>query len=171
MPDVDVDEIVAELRERIAVRRAAGEYPIGLEQQLESEFQWMMRAIDRHEIDTDRLGTMVDAVAAAANGMPVAAETTSRLPGGSAAHHVAGNVVRRHVNPLADSVRSLGESVADALEEIRRLFVAQSAADERQLHDVIAGVMDRLAVIDHLVELTTDLERRVAELESGRRET
>jgi ubiquinone biosynthesis protein UbiJ len=79
-------------------------------------------------------------------------------------------VVSRHITPLAESVRDLGVSVAEALTEIRRLLQAQSAADERQLLDVLSGVMDRLAVIDHLVELTTNLEQRVAQLESDRRE-
>ncbi len=170
MPDVDVDEIVATLRERIADRRAAGDYPIGLEQQLESEFQGMLRAIDRHEIDTEKLGALVQSVIVAAHEMRLDAATDSRVPGGSTAHYATARVVSRHITPLAESVRDLGVSVAEALDEVRRLVQAQSAADERQLLDVLAGVMDRLAVIDHLVELTTDLERRVTQLESDRRE-
>ena len=169
MPDVDVDEVVAAINERIAARRAAGDYPIGLEQQLESEFQGMMRAIDRHEIDTETLRSLVQSVIVAAHEMRLETATDSRLPGGAAAHQAAGRIVSRHITPLAESVRDLGVSVASALDEVRRLVQAQSAADERQLLDVLSGVMDRLAVIDHLVELTTDLERRVAQLESDRR--
>ena len=170
MPDVDVDEVVAALNQRISDRRAAGDYPIGMEQQLESEFQGMMRAIDRHEIDTEPLRTLVQAVVVAAHEMRLDTATDSRVPGGSASHHAAGRLVSRHITPLAESVRDLGVSVASALDEVRRLVQAQSAADERQLLDVISGVMDRLAVVDHLVELTTDLERRVTQLESDRRE-
>jgi hypothetical protein len=170
VPDVDVDQIVAALKERIAERRAAGDYPIGMEQQLESEFEGMMRAIDRHEIDTERLGALVQSVIVAAHEMRLEAATDSRVPGGSSAHQATARVVSRHITPLAESVRDLGVSVAEALAEIRRLLQAQSAADERQLLDVLSGVMDRLAVIDHLVELTTDLERRVTQLESDRRE-
>ena len=170
MPDVDVDQIVATLKERIADRRAAGDYPIGLEQQLESEFQQMMRAIDRHEIETEKLGNLVQSVIVAAHDMRLEAATDSRVRGGSAAHHAAGRVVSRHITPLAESVRDLGVSVAEALDEVRRLLQAQSAADERQLLDVLSGVMDRLSVFDHLVEITTDIERRVTQLESDRRE-
>lgn len=170
MPDVDVDEIVAALQQRITERRAAGDYPIGLEQQLEAEFHGMMRAIDRHEIDTVLLGRLIQSVVVAAHEMRLDAGTESRVPGGSTAHHAAGRIVSRHITPLAESVRDLGVSVAEVLAEVRRLFDAQSAADERQLLDVLSGVMDRLAVIDHLVELTTDLERRVTLLESDRSE-
>lgn len=166
MPDVDVDQIVVTLKERVAARRAGGDYPIGLEQQLESEFQGMMRAIDRHEIDTEQLGTLVQSVIVAAHEMRLGAATDSRVPGGSTAHQAAGRMVSRHITPLAESVRDLGVSIAEALTEMRRLLQAQSAADERQLLDVLSGVMDRLAVIDHLIELTGDLERRVTQMES-----
>ena len=165
MPDVEVDEIVSVLRARIAARRAAGDYPIGMELQLESEFQGMMRAIDRHEIDTSRLGALIDDVHSAAHDMRLDADTDSRLPGGSAAHGATARMVKRHINPLAESVRDLGTTIGTAMTETRRLFEAQSSADERQLLDAIAGVLDRLAVLDHLVELTSDLERRVAQLE------
>ena len=168
MSEIDVEEIVAGLRQQVAERRLAGDYPVGLEQQLESEFQGMMRAIDRNEIGTETLGALVQSVIAAAHEMRIDAATDSRVPGGSTAHHAAGRVVNRHITPLAESVRDLGVSVADALGEVRWLVQAQSAADERQLLDVLSGVMDRLAVIDHLVEPTTDLERRVTQLESDR---
>ena len=166
VPDVDVEQIVATLKERVAERRAQGDYPIGLEQQLQFEFQGMMRAVDRHEIATGELETLVQLVIVAAHEMHLDAPSNSRVPGGSSVHQVAGRIVRRRITPLAESVRDLGVSVAEALTEVRRLLEAQSAADERQLLDVLSGVTDRLAVIDHLVELTTDLERRVAHLES-----
>ena len=69
------------------------------------------------------------------------------------------------------NIASVAQLSPDELAEIRRLLEAQGAADERQLLDVLSGVMDRLAVIDHLVELTTDLERRMTQLESERRES
>lgn len=166
MSEIEVEEIVAGLKRQVAERRLAGDYPIGLEQQLESEFQGMMRAIDRHEIDTTRLHHLADHVRTTAHDVRVAGGTDSRVPGGAAAHSAMGRVVQRHVQPVAESVRELGTSVADALAETRRLFEAQSTADERQLLDAIAGVLDRLAVLDHLVEITQDLEARVARLES-----
>jgi hypothetical protein len=166
MPDIDINNIVSELNERIAVRRLAGDYPEGLERQLEAEFAGMLRAIDRHEIDTSQLDTLVQAVRRTANEVRSAGGTDSRVPGGSAAHGAMGRVVQRHVHPLAESLRDLGVAVGDALGESRRLFEAQSTADERQLHDAIAGVLDRLAVIDHLVEIVRDLEERVRVLEN-----
>jgi ubiquinone biosynthesis protein UbiJ len=168
MSDVDIESVVAALQERVDARRLAGDYPIGMELQLESEFEGMMRAIDRHEIDTGALARLVQAVVVAAHDMKLDAEADSRVPGGSSVHLTIGRVVKRQINPLAESVRDLGMSVAEALGEMRRLFEAQSSADERQLLDAISGVLDRLAVIDHLVQITIDLEQRIVRLESER---
>jgi hypothetical protein len=48
---------------------------------------------------------------------------------------------------------------------VEEAISAQQSADERQLLDVLAGVLDRLAVIDHLVEVLGDLDARVAAIE------
>lgn len=165
MPNIDIDDVVSELKQRIAQRRIAGDYPEGLELQLESEFRAMMRAVDRNEIDTAHLDDLVESVNVAVHRVSADVGSDSRVPGGSAAHTALGRVVQRHTGPLAESVRGLGVSIAKALDEARRLFEAQNAADERQLLDAVAGVLDRLAVLDHLVEITRDLEQRVARLE------
>jgi hypothetical protein len=164
--DVNIDKIVAELQHQVSRRRVAGDYPEGLEQQLESEFHGMMSAVDRHEIDTALLGGYVDGVRRAIYDIDVSTDTRSRVPGGAAAHETMGRVIVRHTYPIAASLRDLGVCVTNALSETRRLFEAQSSADERQLLDALAGVLDRLALLDHLVEITRDLEQRVAVLES-----
>jgi len=168
VPDIDIDEIVSSFQRRITDRRLAGDYPVGLELQLESEFAGMLRTIDRHEIDTDQLAKYVQSVVVAAHDMHLDDSNDSRIPGGASAHRVISRIVRRQTNPLAESIRDLGISVTDALWEIRRLIEAQRSADERQLLDAVSGVLDRLAVLDHLVTIVTELEQRMAVLESER---
>jgi hypothetical protein len=163
---VDLEAILESLTARIAERRAAGDYPEGLEQQLESEFAGMLRAIERHEIDTDRLDELVVATGDSNREIHSEVATTSRVPGGALIHELTGRFVRRHTDNLAATVRTFGFTVQDALHETRRLFDAQRSADERQLLDALSGVLDRLAVLDHLVEIARDLESRVSALES-----
>jgi hypothetical protein len=164
--NIDIETVVSELRERIAARRLAGDYPEGLEEELESEFRGMMRAVDRSEVDTSLLHDRVEEVNSASHRINSDVGLDSRVPGGSAAHAAIGRIVQRHTGPLAESVRGLGFATASALDESRRLFEAQNSADQRQLHDALAGVFDRLAVIDHLSEIVRDLEQRVAQLEN-----
>jgi hypothetical protein len=168
---VDLDEILAQLKASIAARRLSGDYPEGLEQQLEAEFDAMMRAINRDEINTEQLAALVDAVTTAVHGVGTEVGTGSRMPGGAVVHKTAAHVVQRHTGPLAESVRTLGSTVADALRETLHILEAQRSADERQLLDAISGVLDRLAVIDHLVEIARDLESRVVMLENSLRPT
>ena len=168
MSGIDIDEVIESLQRRITERRLAGDYPVGLETQLESEFAGLMRAIDRHEIDTQQLGAFVQGVVVAAHDMHLDGTGASRIPGGSSAHRAISRVVQRQTNPLAESIRDLGVSVADALWEVRRLLEAQRSADERQLLDAVSGVLDRLAVLDSLAAIVTDLEARTALLESER---
>jgi hypothetical protein len=80
-------------------------------------------------------------------------------------HGVTARLMSRQTGPLAETTRALGESIVSALVAVEEAISAQQSADERQLLDVLAGVLDRLAVIDHLVEVLGDLDARVAAIE------
>lgn len=164
---VEFDSVLAEIQDRVKARRAAGEYPLGLEAQLEAEFDAILNAVRRDEVDTEELGRRLDAVADGVRGINAGPELQSRFPGGSAAHAAASRVVRRHTVQLTETVRSLGASVHGALEEVRRVLDAQRSADERQLNEVVGSLFDRLAVLDSLVVAVADLERRVGEIEQA----
>lgn len=166
MEHIDVDDLVDRLQERVAIRRAMGEYPPGLEEQLEAEFKLIMDAVHRHEIDTGDLEQRIAAVSHATHSVGARPELASRLPGGHVIHRTAGRVVERHTGALADNVRTLGHDIAGALQEILRLIEMQRTADERQLHEVVSAVLDRVAVIDHLADAVVNLELRVHELEA-----
>jgi hypothetical protein len=163
--DIDVGAIVDTLQARVADRRALGDYPPGLEEQLEAEFDQMMKAVHRHEVGTAPLEHRVNVVQAATDAIGARPEMTSRVPLGGAVHATAAKLVVRHTNELADTVRRLGTDTVIALREVVRLFDANREADERQLEEVISSVIDRLAVIDHLADAVLRLEARVAELE------
>jgi hypothetical protein len=165
---VDIDELVSELRQRVAIRRASGDYPVGLEEQLEAEFKHIMAAVHRDELNTQELGRRVQSVERATGAIDAHVESDSRLPGGSAVHKTAGRLVSRHTGQLAHGVRVLGIDIARALHEIHHLIEVQKSADERQLVEVIGALMDRVAVVDHLADAILDLERRVLQLEQSR---
>ncbi len=166
MDNVDVDELVDKLQERVATRRAMGDYPPGLEEQLEAEFKLIMDAVHRREVNTGDLEQRIAAVSQAIHAVGGPPEFASRLPGGQSVHRTAGRVVERHTGVLANHVRTLGDNIAGALQEILHLIEMQNAADERQLHEVVSAVLDRVAVIDHLADAVVDLELRVRELET-----
>jgi hypothetical protein len=164
---IDIDGIVNDLQARVKVRRASGDYPPGLEEQLESQFKIIMAAVQRDEMDTSELGRRIRGVEHSADTLRAQGGTGSRVPGGSTMHSAAARLVTRHTAELATSVRALGIEISGALSEVHHLLNLQREADERQLMDVIGAVMDRLAVLDHLADSVVQLERRVDALEAS----
>ena len=165
MDQIDIENLVTGLQERVAARRQSGDYPLGLEEQLEAEFTIIMAAVHRDEVNTAELGRRVQAVERSAEAIRARGETGSSVPGGSLIHKVAGRLVGRHTGQLAETVRTLGGDIAGSLHEIHHLIDLQQRADERQLHDVVGSLMDRVAVIDHVADAIARLEARVKTLE------
>ena len=168
MSDVEVTEIVATLKQRVADRRAAGDYPMGLEQQLESHFDAMLESLHDDRTSTDGLRTAVDrlgATLAAVGKADIAA--TSRAPGGAVIHRATMQLIKRHVQQVELELSSVASAVRDGLTESARLFEEFRSADERELNGVLAMVLDRLAVVDHLSEVVVELEERLRRLEPG----
>jgi len=62
---------------------------------------------------------------------------------------------------------SVGGAVRNALHETARLIDVTRVADERELNGVLAMVLDRLAVIDHLSEMVVEIEDRLVRLEDS----
>jgi len=163
--DPDIDAIVDDLRRQIAARRAAGDYPLGLERQLEAEFDGILASMHRHELGTADLAERVQALRWAASQVHAGSALDSRVPGGASVHGATARLVRRHTNELTDSVRHFAEETHRALAEVERMFDVQRRADERQLNEVMSAVLDRLATLDHLVEAVLDIEARLDRLE------
>ena len=165
MEHIDVDEIIADLRSRVDRRRADGDYPLGLEAQLEAEFEAIMQGAHRDGIDTSTLARRVDGLFEDTQAIGVDVEATSRIPGGALLHGAAGRIIQRHTGQLADATRTVLWDMATAMREVQHLIDAQRTADERQLKEVIASVIDRIALLDHVATAIVDLERRVDALE------
>jgi hypothetical protein len=146
MESLDVDSVMRELERRVATRRANGDYPPGLEEQLEAEFERIMAAVHRPEVESTELQRRIDSVR----------DRTSSRPS------VFGSVLK-----IRSTDDGLGTAVVSTLDEVRRLFDAQRKADERQLHEVVAALLDRAALVDHLAQVVLDLERRVGQLETS----
>jgi len=163
--DIAVEEIVEKLRRQIAQRRSDGDYPLGLEAELEAEFDGVLAAMRRHEVGTSALVERVTALRTQVDEIGVGTATTSNIPGGALIHKVVGRVVGRQTNGLAADVRLAGHEAAAAMAEVIRLFDAQRQADERQLVEVVSSVIDRLAVIDQLISAVNQIERRLDAIE------
>jgi hypothetical protein len=167
LDEIDIDQLIDGLKQRVEHRRQSGDYPVGLEEQLEAEFKIVMAAVHREEVDTTELGRRVQEVERSTAAIRPRGDTTSRLPGGSQIHRAVAGVVGRHTGAVAETTRDLGIAVARALHEVHHMIDAQRDADERQLADVLGALMDRVAIVDQLASSVVRLEARVRELEAS----
>ena len=165
MSGSDFDDVLAQIDRVVREGRARGDYPIGLEQKLEAEFRGALQSIHRDDASVHALRAAVASADVAVHQVDIGASTVSRVPLGSLVHGATARIVSRQTGPLAETIRHMGESLVTALAAVEDVVAAQQSADERQLLDVLSGVLDRLAVIDHLVEVVGDLEARVDAIE------
>jgi hypothetical protein len=161
----DVDGIVDELQSRVHARRLAGDYPLGLEQQLEAHFSAMLDLLHDQESNTATLSSNIDRVGAAIGSLNSTVGTSSRVPGGKVVHEAVAAMIQRHTQQVVGQVGTLGSAVHDSLIEVRDVLDRQRHSDDRNITEVLSAVMDRLAVVDHLSELLLGLSDRLDRLE------
>lgn len=164
----DLDEVVAELRRRVERRREAGEYPPGLEHDLDDHF----RRIVAHRATPDftAVRALLGAVEERMAFSPDRIHAESHVPGGQALHRAVAKAVSRQtsgvleqVQGYADAVRALLAAVVDALE-------APAAHVHGELVGQVDAVLERMAAFERRALATetalADLTRRVEELEA-----
>jgi SAM-dependent methyltransferase len=144
-PVPDVDPLIAELRERVEQRRAAGEYPPGLEEDLERHFRKILAHRIASRPVTDLRGPL-GAVHAAAAFDPGRIPTQSNLPGGRALHQTVGKAVGRQtagilgqVSHFAQPVTALLAALVDAVEELGRRLDVDVAGHLDAIYERQAG--------------------------------
>jgi SAM-dependent methyltransferase len=110
----DVDALVAELRARVAERRAKGDYPPGLEERLSEHFERVLsqRAVPRPTPDLHGpLQAVGQALPINAGRIPV----DSGVPGGKVLHQAVARLVARQTQGLAQQVQGFAGSVQATL--------------------------------------------------------
>ncbi len=153
--------LITELQKRVRERRAAGDYPAGLETQLQEEFKNVLETTHRGHRSINHLEARMHMVRESITRIQGVAGVKSRIPAGSLFHRVIRILVRRHVSQLANETRIALKRIESVLEEFETLIKQQQSNDERLLNQTLSGVLDKLAVVDTLSEMVVELESRV----------
>jgi len=162
--DEPADELIDLLRSRVARRRAAGDYPEGLEEELEEHF----RRIAFHKVATDPDG-LREAVSRVDERRKFTAEVPaeSSVPGGEILHRALNKALARQGQLIVDQLQDFADVVHDAL----ALVAAAVQNPNVHVHADLVGRLD--AVLERLDRLeramrdvrASELERRVELLE------
>ena len=154
-----------EIRRRVDVKRAQGLYPPGLEQELEREFEEILASTSRRYFASKELQEQLTEVEKALGRLSSPISTKSRFPGGSLAHRLVRKVTNRQINGLTGQIRDIELQILLVLRMLSEFAASQEDADKRVVRELSQHILDRIAVIDHLAILTTDIESRLLQLE------
>jgi 2-polyprenyl-3-methyl-5-hydroxy-6-metoxy-1,4-benzoquinol methylase len=166
-PTPDLEELLGQLRQRVAERREAGLYPEGLEDELDAHFQ-RIAARGHSDLDTDDLRDELQELKERSHLDPNRIALSSRVPGGAALHRAAGKVVTRQTQGIMQQVGAFGQQLTKVIDDLLLLL-----EDHRVQHQEVAARLD--AVMDRLARFeraslgphgdVDDLRRRVEVLE------
>lgn len=141
-PEVDLDALLVQIRQRADERRRSGEYPPGLEHDLDVHF----RHIVEHRPVRD-LDSLHRAMASFESGLtfdPASIPTGSRVPGGELLHRAVSKAVTRQAGWLAQQLQDFAESVRVVLWKMVETLDSPTHV-HAELTAELDAVLDRLA--------------------------
>ncbi len=167
LKQIDIERLISEIRDEVASKRAEGAYPPGLEQELEAEFRLILSHSKRGLVDRSReVNRLFEELQKDLSHLSGLTPANSRIPGLSIVHRIIRRLVSRQTMGLAGQIRT----VEQRNQEIMRILAEQGKLLEDADVSLAAGltkhVLDRVAVVDHLAYLVTELEARVRKLEA-----
>jgi vacuolar-type H+-ATPase catalytic subunit A/Vma1 len=148
------EEILRELTRRVEQRRQEGRYPIGLEQQLASEFDAILSVVHRGDDTISKIHLTISQLAEDLAGQNSGIVTKSRVPGITIIHKIVRKLSLRHTQ------RAL-ELVEETLSLVEKQLLQQRETDSRVMKQLEHVVMDRILMVDVLAEAVLELERKV----------
>lgn len=166
MTSIDVTAILNEIRENVRLRRIAGDYPPGLENQLELEFEQIMQSTNRvSSVDIDARDHLEE-VDAAFKRLRSRYENQKEKYEKQAVSDESDVSVLDPWSYVAPELVEIAYHMMMVVQVLMENAVAQEEADKRLVKELSQHVLDRIAVVDHLAIISQDLEARLLELES-----
>ncbi len=158
--------LLQQIKNQIELKRAAGLYPPGLEQELEREFDEIMASTNRRYFASEDLLAQLNNLEDAFGRLSGQISARSRIPLATFVHRVLGKITKRQVLGLTAQIRDVESLVIIVLKMLGEFAKGQEEADRRTVLALSQHVLDRVSVIDHLAIISSELETRVRELES-----
>jgi hypothetical protein len=149
---VDVVALAAELRAEADARRARGEYPPGLEEELSGHLERITHQAGR-PLAVHQLRAGLARVAEAGRLRWPAAEVASRVPGGAAVHSAVARLVGRQVGGLVEQLRTYVGALDQELSALVDAVEEPATHLHADLAERLDALEDRLAAIERALSL------------------
>ena len=154
-------QLLDEIKRRVAERRQSGQYPPGLEEQLDAEFKAILEVVHRGSDTIAEIDTVLNRLRGQLEDLDREPSIRSRTFVGRLVHRMSVRIFGRAVRETRQTVRSVLLLNVQALELMRLQLVQQRGDDARILNKIEHAVMDRILMVDVLTEAVLELESKV----------
>jgi SAM-dependent methyltransferase len=169
VPDSDtpIDDLIARLRERVNERRESGDYPEGLEEQLEEHFHRIV--FHRMKSQVDQLQADVDAIDSHMDFSLSGVGHDSGMPGGEMLHKALNKAMVRYTDAMQNQLREYAEAIRRAIRTLAAAIQDPNTHTHGDLIGHLDAILERLNSYERAPgsgeEAVGDLRRRVEALE------
>lgn len=166
-----VEDLIGELRERVAKRRAQGDYPEHLEDDLDTHFRRIALRPPDESYDFEALRSRLHEAAPSFSFSERRIDLASRAPGGSQLHQSIAKVVGRQTQGVLAQMQVFADEVRALLFEFVDAIEAPQTHQHTDLMGRIDAVFERLASYERTpsdpVLAQADIRKRLEALEAA----
>ena len=160
----DTNDLLDKLKQNVAARRIAGDYPPELEQQLDSHYHQILRGFDFDEAGQGELQTILRRLNAASIFDAAQIKTWSPNPFKRILHHIAAKLTVRQTNGILQQCQQHAEVVNQVIVQLLLLIEEQTDnGDEsnkgppesrRDINRRLSAALDRLNLIEAKLDIS-----------------
>ncbi|HUP73234.1 MAG TPA: hypothetical protein VM282_09310 [Acidimicrobiales bacterium] len=161
-----VQDALARIQSRISERRASGDYPAGLEDELDRHYRQVSDTLHGTSAALRGATEAVHRVGATSGFAAERISYASRAPAGAVVHRVVGKATMRQTQGVLQQVQEFAAATRDALEACLDVLQDQSVHTHPRLERRLAYLVDKLADFESARGELASLEARVAAIEA-----
>jgi hypothetical protein len=161
-----VQAALSRIQARISERREAGDYPVGLEDELDRHYRQVSDTLHGTSPALRSATAAVQRVATTGGFASERISYDSRFPVGSVAHRAVGKVTIRQTHGVLQQMQEFSAATRDALEACLAALRENAVHTHPELERRVAYVVDKLASFEAAKDELLVLETRVAALEA-----
>ena len=161
-----VQSALARIQTRIRERRAAGDYPAGLEDELDRHYRQVSDTLHGTSATLREAAAAVHRVGVTSGFAAERISYASRASAGTVAHRVVGKATIRQTQGVLQQMQEFSTATREALEACLEALRDEAVHTHPQLERRLAYLVDKLDNFESAGDAVAALEARVAALEA-----
>lgn len=161
-----VESALARIQKRIQERRDAGEYPAGLEGELDRHYRQVSDTLHGTSVFLRKASDAVTRVENAGRFASERISYESKIPAGAAMHRAVGKATIRQTHGILHQLQEFAVANHEALGAILDVLRDEAVHTHPQLERRLAYLVDKLAALESIKDEMREIDARVASLEA-----